>query len=37
MMTSLASVNRRLQKVIVNTARRWFGYKGGELQERVSA
>src|ERR1700687_3086147 len=34
---SLASVNRRLQKVIVNPGARRSGYQGGELQERVSA
>jgi len=37
MITFLASVNRRLQKIIVNPGSRRFGYQGGELQERVSA
>jgi len=37
MITSRASVNRRLQKVIVNSASLRSGYQGGELQECVSA
>jgi hypothetical protein len=37
MITSLASVNRRLQKVIVNRGDSRFGYKRDELQKRVSA
>jgi hypothetical protein len=36
MITSLASVNRRLQKVIVNAGCRLSGYQAGELQKRVS-
>ena len=37
MITSLASVNRRLQKVIVNPGLVRPDCKGGEFQERVSA
>jgi hypothetical protein len=37
MITSLASVNRRLQKIIVNPGGRRSGHQGGEPQERVSA
>ena len=37
MITSLASVNRRLQKVIVNPGGPRPDYKGGKVQERVCA
>jgi hypothetical protein len=37
MMTSLASVNRRVQKVIVAFGGPFFGYERDEMQERFPA